>query len=201
MSADAPEMDTFAAAYLKKSGTTTGRKFYEALSSKFPNLTEDEFADILRRLAAHDQIDLYDERPVSFRAFLTAWERNLWYYVSVIVCFSAALTAYAVPPNSPFLLLRWVLGLLFVIFLPGYATVQALLPTAQPSGLERFALSIGVSLVLDMLAGLALNYTPWGIRLVPILLLLSTLTICFATLALARQFRETRRRSAGIIAP
>ena len=195
MSADAPELDTFAAAYLKKSGTITGRQLYEVLRPKFPSLTEDEFADLLQRLAARDQINVYDERPVSFRVFLGAWERNLWFYLLIIACFSAALTAYAIPPNSPFLVLRWVLGLLFVIFLPGYATVQALLPAAQPSGLERFALSIGVSLVLDMLAGLALNYTPWGIRLVPILLLLSTLTICLATLALARQFRETRRRS------
>lgn len=192
MCAETLDLDAFAAAYLKKSGTTTGRQLYEVLLPKFPGLTKDEFADLLTRLAARDQINVYDQRAGSFLSFLRAWERNLWFYLSIVACFSAALTAYIIPPDSSFVILRWVLGLFFVTFLPGFVAVQALLPTAQPSGLERLGLSVGVSLVLDMLLGLVLNFTPWGIRLIPILLSLSTVTICLATLALARQFKASR---------
>jgi len=199
MRANAADLDAFAADYLTKSGTTTGRQLYEVLKPKFPGLTEDAFADLLQRLVSRDQIDLYDEPADSFRGFLGAWERNLWYYVSLVVCLSAALAAYTLPPNSPFLVLRWSLGLLFVLFLPGYVAMKALFPTREFDAFDRFAPSVGVSLVLDMISGLALNYTPWGIRLVPLLFLLGALTICLATLALVRQFEASRRGSRSLI--
>ena len=196
---DTPQLDEFAAAYLKKSGPASGKQLYEALVLKFPHLTEDKFADLVERLARRGQIEVYDERTSSLRGYLTAWEKSLWFYVSIIASVSAALTAYVIPPNSPFLGLRWALGLLFVLFLPGYVALQALYPSAEFNLIYRLGLSVGVSIILDMISGLALNYTPWGIRLVPILLLLGTLTICLATLALVRQYEASRRGGRRII--
>jgi len=37
---------------------------------------------------------------------------------------------YAVPSEFPFVALRWVLGSVFVLFIPGYVTVEALFPKA-----------------------------------------------------------------------
>ncbi len=79
--------------------------------------------------------------------------------------------------------LRIVFGLPLVLFLPGYALIAALFPeagsppdTSEDSevdtgidGIERIALSFGLSIAVVPLIGLALNFTPWGIRLVPIL--------------------------------
>ncbi|MCC6050225.1 MAG: DUF1616 domain-containing protein, partial [Thermofilum sp.] len=48
------------------------------------------------------------------------------------------------------------------------------------SPLERLALSIGLSLALVPLVGLLLNYTPFGIRLYPVLAALSLLTLSLA---------------------
>jgi hypothetical protein len=36
-------------------------------------------------------------------------------------------------------------------------------------GLERVALSFGISIVIVPLIGLVLHFTPWGIRLVPVI--------------------------------
>jgi uncharacterized membrane protein len=36
--------------------------------------------------------------------------------------------------------------------------------------IERIALSLGMSIALVPIVGLLLNYTPWGIRLTPIVL-------------------------------
>ena len=61
-------------------------------------------------------------------------------------------------------------------------------------GIERFALSVGLSLVLVPLIGLLLNYTPWGIRLTSIMISLIILTIGLALIALARKYELTSRR-------
>jgi uncharacterized membrane protein len=66
--------------------------------------------------------------------------------------------------------LRIVLGFPFVLFFPGYALMAALYPRrAGMGGIERIALSLGLSLAVVALIGLILNYIPWGIRLESIL--------------------------------
>ncbi len=67
-------------------------------------------------------------------------------------------------------LARQVLGLVFILFLPGYAATAALFPeNDQIDTIERVALSFGLSIAIVPLIGLGLNFTPWGIRLDPIL--------------------------------
>lgn len=69
--------------------------------------------------------------------------------------------------------LRVILGLPFILFIPGYVLVFALFPTRKTDQgidtLERLVLSFGLSIAVVPLIGLLLNYTPWGIRLEPIL--------------------------------
>ena len=86
--------------------------------------------------------------------------------------------------------LRIVVGIIFVLFLPGYLLVSALFPRRMGlEQLERIALSIGLSLAVVPLIGLALNYTPWGIRLHPVLLSLSAFNVLMSTLAYVRRER------------
>ena len=49
-------------------------------------------------------------------------------------------------------------------------------------------MSIGLSLALVPLAGLLLNYSPWGIRVVPVTLSLLALTLVFAVAAVMRDY-------------
>ncbi len=86
--------------------------------------------------------------------------------------------------------MRIVLGLPFVLFFPGYALIAALYPRATDlEGIERLALSLGLSLAVTPLLGLVLNYTPWGIRLAPILTAL-TLFIAGCSLAAAAKRKK-----------
>jgi len=67
--------------------------------------------------------------------------------------------------------LRIAFGLIFVLFFPGYTLIAALFPRKTSlGGIERLALSFGLSIAVVPLLGLLLNYTPWGIRLCPILI-------------------------------
>jgi uncharacterized membrane protein len=62
--------------------------------------------------------------------------------------------------------LRIILGTPFVFFFPGYALVAALFPKKEGvGGIERVALSFGLSIAVVPLIGLIINATPWGIAL------------------------------------
>ena len=77
---------------------------------------------------------------------------------------------------------------MLVLFFPGYSLTEALYPRGEDiSPLERLALSIGLSLALVPLVGLVLNYTPWGIRLTPII---SSLTLLILTLMIIASWRK-----------
>lgn len=84
--------------------------------------------------------------------------------------------------------LRIVLGLIFIIFIPGYALLSALFPRKDDlGGVERIALSFGLSIALVPLLGLILNYTPWGIRLYPTLIAITLLIVVTTSVGWYRQ--------------
>ena len=134
--------------------------------------------------------------------------------------------------------LRIVFGLVFILFLPGYALIAVLFPEAASSpdrgttpdqeppeqrnteetpapepgstaatettestatlpsqsqeqegidGIERIALSFGLSIAVVPLIGLLLNFTPWGIRLAPIVVSVSGFTLLCVAIAARRR--------------
>ena len=191
-------LDEQALRYLERSGTASVQELYDALSKRDSSLTKVEMADLVQRLAEQNKVALEDIPPLtkSLPEYLRLWERNLWLYTSLVVSFATVLIIYALPAEFPFVALRWVLGSVFVLFIPGYVTVEALFPKGRElDSIERFALSVGLSLALVPLVGLLLNYTPWGIRLTPIVISLTILTVGLAVIALARQYRTSSERS------
>ncbi len=90
----------------------------------------------------------------------------------------------------PFVYVRYILGSLFVLFLPGYSLIKTLFPIREIDDIERVALSIGTSLAVVPLVGLLLNYTTWGIRLTPITLSILILTVILATTGVIREYQE-----------
>ncbi len=100
---------------------------------------------------------------------------------------TALILAIVLAPDLP---LRTALGLPFVLLFPGYTLICALFPGKKDlGGVERLALSIGLSLAVVPLVGLALNYTPWGIRLVPIMASLFMFTLL---LSIASNYRRSK---------
>ncbi|MEA1944277.1 MAG: DUF1616 domain-containing protein [Euryarchaeota archaeon] len=105
----------------------------------------------------------------------------------VILLTLACILFVMVPPlnETP---VRVILGLLLVLFLPGYSLIAALFPRKDDlDGIERIALSFGLSIAVVPLLVLTLNYTPFGIRLVPILVVLSLFTVSLAVVAYLRR--------------
>jgi uncharacterized membrane protein len=85
---------------------------------------------------------------------------------------------------------RVILGLPFILFIPGYILIFALFPTKKTDKgidiIERIALSFGLSIAIVPLIGLGLNYTPWGIRLEPILISIFVFIVGVGAVAIYR---------------
>ncbi|OPY49745.1 MAG: hypothetical protein A4E49_03019 [Methanosaeta sp. PtaU1.Bin112] len=107
----------------------------------------------------------------------------------LLAAFILALAAmlFTLTPLSA-LPVRIPLGLLMVLFVPGYTLIAALFPkNADLEGIERMALSFGLSIAIVPLIGLGLNYTPWGIRLTPVVVSLAIFTTIMAAAACRRR--------------
>lgn len=101
-------------------------------------------------------------------------------FISILLIIVIAI----LPANA----LRIILGLPFILFFPGYTLIAALFPRkTELSGTERAALSFGLSIVVALLIGLVMNYTPWGIELYP---LLSSLTVFILATSLIAWYRR-----------
>jgi hypothetical protein len=143
----------------------------------------------LRRQGRISLRELPAQPPQKLGIYLKTKE-TYWYWITLILIMATTMSVFTIPENVyPLVYLRYVLGTVFVLLLPGYSFIKALFPKKELDNTERTALSIGMSLALVSITGLLLNYTPWGIRTTPITLSLLALTIAFATAALIREHK------------
>ena len=158
--------------------------------------------DVVRTVEAlRDEGWLEMELPAlgieSFSDYFFLWSENVWFYLVLAASLATFLAVYVLPQTLPFIVVRWFFGTVYVLYLPGYALLQALFPGGLGSdGVLRFALSVGLSVAVAPLIGLLLNYTPWGIRLDPIVVGLSLFTLAMSFLGLYRRYVLMLRKGA-----
>ena len=110
--------------------------------------------------------------------------------ILLVVILTISCAVFVLEPVLSKTVFRTIFGLLLVLFLPGYALIASLFPRKDDlDGVERLALSFGLSIAVTPLLGLALNYTSYGIRLDPILISLSGLTLFLIGVAYLRRRR------------
>lgn len=165
-------------------------------------LPEDKIIKLVLQLQKDGKITLRAPPPTPSQKLGTylRTKDTYWYWTIVLLEIATTLTVLTGPEDAyPFMYLRYILGAIFVLWLPGYSFIRALFPQNVQAKKtldteERIALSLGMSLVLVSIVGLLLNYTPWGIRLMPIVLSLVFLTTIFATAAIAIESRHRLRK-------
>ncbi|MDY9926296.1 DUF1616 domain-containing protein [Methanosarcina sp.] len=102
--------------------------------------------------------------------------------VTLLSCLGAVFVLIS-PFNETFLRIPIALSLFF--FVPGYAFISALFPgNKEISGIERFTLSVGFSLILTVFDGFIISVLPWGYRPAPIVISILGITAFFSILAL-----------------
>jgi small-conductance mechanosensitive channel len=179
--------------------------------------SKEEIMDRILYLQQEEKIHLEPPRtptPERFSNYLGS-NQALWYWVTMALTIVTAIVVLTVSKDAfPLVYLRYVLGAIFILWLPGYAFIKALFPQtfslarglAHSPGtteknldtIERGALSLGMSIVFVSIVGLMLNYTPWGINLAPIVLSLAALTLIFATVAIIREHQIGIKQDANM---
>lgn len=163
------------------------------------NLPEKEILILLSQLEAEDKMRFSRKQEclsTSFRTYLFTSD-SAWFWTVISVAMATAITVFAIPQNwIPLSYVRNILGVIFVMFLPGYAFIKAFFQNKVPikttsesfDTIERVVLSIGLSIALIPMIGLILYYTPFGLGLTPITLSLLAFTTVLATVAMAREY-------------
>ncbi len=111
-----------------------------------------------------------------------------WFWVVTAISLLTIVSTLLVGEKAyPLIYGRYALGFLFICFLPGYSLTKLFFPAREMGGLEKLALSIGLSLAIVPFTVFILDYLPVGVRATPIAVSLSALTLCFSGVALLRE--------------
>lgn len=105
-------------------------------------------------------------------------------FVVAALSLVAAVVALLVPPN---IVPVRILTLPLVLVLPGYAMTAALFPRRELGVPERLVFILGLSLVIVILGGLMLNWTPFGLQASSWVVLLSVITLGASAVAVLRR--------------
>lgn len=166
-----------------------------------PSVSENEILNAVIKLQDEGRLTLTTPTsPMLKPSTYLKTEEALWFWLTLAVTFATVISVFLIPENNyPLVVIRYILGAVFVVWLPGYNFIKALFPRTSAPGsrdldsIERVSLSVGMSLALVSLVGLLLNYTPFGIRLAPIILSLTVLTLTLATIAVFRENQAAKK--------
>ena len=182
---------------VKQQNPETVEKLIKLVQQKH-NITEQEIIEHILHLQKNGKLSFKD-KPTPLSYTLTNYVFSIqayWYWTILALAAITTTLVFTIPENAyPIVYARYLLGSVFVLWLPGYSLIKALFPTKELDNIERTALSIGMSLALVPIAGLLLNYTPWGIRVTPVTLSLLALTITLATAAIIREHQAKAREA------
>jgi hypothetical protein len=191
------EIDQHIIQIVKKEKPETVKQLIKLIQEKFP-LPEQEIINRILYLQEKEKIHLKPDQTLTPEKLTNYLRSNqaYWYWITIILTLTTALLVFTIPENAfPLVYARYILGSIFVLWLPGYTFIKALFPEKELDSIERVALSIGMSLALVPIIGLLLNYTPWGIRLTPITISLVALTLTFAAAAIIREHQNKLEQS------
>jgi hypothetical protein len=149
----------------------------------------EEAAKGLYRAVEEGKVRLVESSPPAGLLDYFASSYSIWFWGVCAFVGLVAFSIYLLPQSYPWVYIRYVVGAIFVLYVPGYALIEALYSKRDElDRLERFALGVGLSLAVVPLVGLVLNYTPWGIRLDPVFAALILLTLALGCIGVYRKY-------------
>jgi uncharacterized membrane protein len=179
------------------------RQLTKMLKEKL-DLEEEEIIESVLKLQAEGVIKLENQalQSQTLVTYLKTGEA-IWYWVTIAAGLITAALVFTIAESFyPWIYARNLFGVIFVLFLPGYAFTKALFQDNIFNGsskgdlekIEQIALSVGMSIALVSIVGLLLYYSPWGLDLTAIVFSLLVLTFVFSTVAVVREYKAKKNR-------
>lgn len=149
---------------IKNKHPKTIKQLVELVNQQTP-LPQQEIIDHVLHLQKQGKLTFREDTtfiPSSLKSYLSS-SHAYWYWTTITLILATTTTVFTIPENAiPIVYARYLLGSIFVLFLPGYSLTKALFPEKEIDKVERVTLSIGMSLVLVSITGLILSYTTCG---------------------------------------
>jgi hypothetical protein len=179
---------------VKNQKTDTIEQLAQAIQEKF-SISKEEAIKYIIDLNNKAKIELKD---ISFsptgKGYLFS-PRAMWYWIIMLLSVATIITVYTIPENAiPMAYTRYMLGSIFVLFLPGFCLIKALFPKKEVDNVEKTCLSVGMSLAIVVLTSFLLNYTVWGITTTTVTVSLLAITFAFASAALLREHEVQKEK-------
>jgi len=167
-----------------------GSLYVYEIINHLKNYEEKKVIEVVEKLEEEKKIILYEKIPsnTKFIDYIKDITNSLWFFLTLAITFLTVLFVTIIPNVYPFYIFRWIVATLYIIFLPGYISIEAFFPRRYELDLiERIALSLALSLAVVPLIGLLLNYTI-KITLENIVISLTVFILIVSFIALYRKY-------------
>lgn len=156
------------------------------------NLDTNEIRRILLSLQSKNIIKLKEPLFVgSFKDFILDKYASIKFWLVIAFVSLTLSVVYFIPPIEHYLHIRWFIGSIFIFFIPGYSFTNMLFRGVTFP--LKIVLSIALSIILTALIGVSLNYTMIGVKLTPLLVILSTISVSMASIGIYKEYLEKKR--------
>ena len=158
----------------------------------------DTTTKILLELQREEKIKFLERRQTYTTVNTYLFSRKaIWYWIIVFLSLGSLISVFSIPVTSyPAVFLRIILGIILVLFLPGYVVIrtyyinsQVTEPKEFNANIIQFTLSLVVSLVIDAIIGLIL-YFSLGLDYLKITLSLFTIIMVISTINVIRDYKK-----------
>ena len=123
-----------------------------------------------------------------------------WLEIITLYTLLTMLIVFLIPGDSPLSVVRYVLGFVFVLFLPGYCLVNILfLGADRLDPVEMAVLSVALSFGIAGLVGLFLGLSPIGMDFTSITISLNAIVLSLAVVAFLRKNKEPKATQAQTV--
>jgi len=110
-----------------------------------------------------------------------------WFGIIVLYTVLTTLFVYFIPSNSPFSILNYVFGFIFVAVVPGYCLVSLLFREGKLDLVEKAVLSVALSFSIVGVSGLFLGLSPIRMTTASLTISLSIIVVVLAFFAFLRK--------------
>jgi len=123
-----------------------------------------------------------------------------WLEIITLYTLLTMVVVFFIPGDSPLSVVRYVLGFVFVLFLPGYCLVNILfLGADRLDPVEMAVLSVALSFGIAGLVGLFLGLSPIGMDFTSITISLNAIVLSLAVVAFLRKNKEPKATQAQTV--
>jgi hypothetical protein len=125
-------------------------------------------------------IDLEDEKKIkfitkkynSFIKYLLSNIVNRFWGIQLFCASVFLLNIYRNPEILPLKYFQNLMGVIFLLFFPGFSFVDFFIKDGNNNGLEKILFSVGISLLIVPVLGILLNNTPFGLNPLVLIIIL-----------------------------